>query len=172
MVWELDKSHSEVAFSVKHMMIATVKGKFKSFDATVELDPQAIEKSRVEATIDVASIDTHEDKRDGHLRSADFFDAENHPKMTFKSTKVTRRGEDIEVVGDLTIRGTTKPVTLKGTFEGPAKDPWGGQRFGFSLDGAVEREDFGLQWNVALETGGVLVGKTVKIHLEGQLVAK
>lgn len=172
MVWELDKSHSEVAFSVKHMMIATVKGKFKTFDATVELDPQAIEKSRVEASIDVASIDTHEEKRDAHLRSADFFDAENHPKLTFKSTKVSRRGEDLEVAGDLTIRGTTKPVTLKGTLEGPAKDPWGAQRFGFSLDGAVEREDFGLQWNVALEAGGVLVGKTVKIHLEGQLVAK
>lgn len=172
MVWELDKSHSDVSFSVKHMMVSTVKGRFKSFDATIELDPAAVERSKVEATVDITSLDTQEEKRDGHLKSADFFDAENHPKMTFKSTKVEKSGDDLEVVGDLTIRGTTKAVTLKGSLEGPAKDPWGGQRYGFSLNGAIEREDFGLVWNVALETGGVLVGKTVKIHIEGELIAK
>ncbi len=172
MVWQLDKQHAEVAFSVKHMMIATVKGKFKDFDATIELDPNAIEKAKVEATVDVASIDTHEAQRDTHLKSADFFDVEKHPKMTFKSTKVSRNGEDLEVQGDLTVRGTTHPVVFKGSLEGPAKDPWGGERLGFALHGEVEREAFGLVWNVALETGGVLVGKKVKITLEGELISK
>lgn len=172
MAWQLDKQHAEVGFSVKHLMIATVKGKFKTFDATIDFDPAAPQRSKVEATIDVASIETHEAQRDAHLRSADFFDVENHPKMTFKSTEVRKSGDDLEVGGDLTIRGVTKPVVLKGTLEGPVKDPWGGQRYGFELDGEVEREAFGLVWNAVLETGGVAVGKKVKIHLAGELIAK
>ena len=172
MGYQLDKQHAEVGFSVKHLMIATVKGKFKTFDATVDLDPAAVDKAKVEATVDTASIETHEAQRDAHLRSADFLDVEKYPKMTFKSTKVSKDGDDLEVAGDLTIRDVTKQVVLKGSLEGPVKDPWGGQRYGFSLNGEVDREAFGLTWNAALETGGVVVGKKVKIHLEGELIAK
>ena len=172
MAWELDTAHSEVAFAVKHMMISTVKGKFTSFAASVSLDPKNVTAASVEASVDIASIHTGEEQRDGHLKSGDFFDAEQHPKMTFKSTSVTQSGTAVTIAGDLTIKGSTKPVTLKGTMEGPAKDPWGNQRVGFSLATEIDREDFGLTWNQVLETGGVLVGKKVKISVEAELIAK
>jgi polyisoprenoid-binding protein YceI len=172
MVWQLDKQHTVVGFAVKHMMISTVKGTFKDFDATIDLDASSVDGAKIEASADVASIETHEAQRDGHLKGADFFDAEKHPKMLFKSTTVTRSGTDLEVAGLLTIRGTERPVTFKGTLEGPAKDPWGNQRLGFEVNAEIEREDFGLTWNVALEAGGFLVGKKVKIHIEGELIGK
>jgi len=170
MSWNLDKAHSEVGFSVKHMMISTVRGKFGSFDAQIQLDPANLSSSKVSATIDAASIDTNEAKRDGHLRSADFFDAEKYPTLSFTSTQVSGSGEDIEVAGTLKIKDQEHPITLKGELTAPAKDPWGNVRVGFSLSGEVERERWGLGWNQALEAGGVLVGKKVKITIEGQLV--
>lgn len=172
MAWELDKAHSEVGFAVKHMMISTVRGKFTSFDASVTLDPAALESAQVTATVDVASITTGDEARDNHLRAPDFFDAEKHPQMKLVSKRIARDGDEVIVTADLTIRGVTKEVALRGSVEGPAKDPWGGERIGYSLQGELDREDFGLTWNQALETGGVLVGKKVKIELEGQLVKK
>jgi polyisoprenoid-binding protein YceI len=170
MAWNIDKAHSDVGFAVKHMMISTVRGKFSSFDADVTLDPTSLEAASVTARIDAASIDTNEPKRDGHLRSADFFDAEKYPTLTFTSTKVKRSGDELEVTGNLKIKDQEHPVTLKGEVSGPSKDPWGNTRVGFSLSGEIEREKWGLGWNQALEAGGVLVGKKVKISLEAQLV--
>lgn len=170
MAWNVDKAHSEVGFQVKHMMISTVRGKFGSFAAEVELDPANLSSAKVSARIDVASIDTHEPKRDDHLRSADFFDAEKYPTLTFTSTKVSGSGDEVEVTGNLKIKDQEHPITLKGEVSAAAKDPWGSTRIGFSLTGEIERERWGLGWNQALEAGGVLVGKKVKIVLEGQLV--
>ncbi len=170
MSWNLDKAHSEVGFSVKHMMISTVRGKFASFDATVQLDPANLSAAKISASIDANSIDTNEAKRDGHLRSADFFDVEKYPSLTFTSTKVSGSGEDVEVTGNLKIKDQEHPITLKGELTAAAKDPWGNTRVGFSLSGEIERERWGLGWNQALEAGGVLVGKKVKITIEGQLV--
>jgi polyisoprenoid-binding protein YceI len=170
MSWNIDKAHSEVGFSVKHMMISTVRGKFASFDAAVELDPANLASAKVSATIDASSIDTNEAKRDGHLRSGDFFDAEKYPALTFTSTKVSGSGDEVEVQGNLKIKDQEHPITLKGEVTAPAKDPWGNVRIGFSLSGEIERERWGLGWNQALEAGGVLVGKKVKLTIEGQLV--
>ncbi len=170
MAWNIDSTHSEIGFSVRHMMISTVRGKFKNVEADVALDPQNLEASTVTARVSAASIDTGEPKRDEHLRSADFFDAEKYPTLTFTSTKVTRDGDDLVVVGSLKIKEHEQPVTLKGEVVGPSKDPWGNERFGFSLSAEIEREAWGLGWNQALEAGGVLVGKKVKIHIEAQLV--
>lgn len=170
MAWNIDRSHSEVGFAVRHMMISTVRGKFTKFEADVSLDPAKLEEAKVTARIEAASIDTSEEKRDGHLRSPDFFDAANFPTLTFTSTKVTRKGDDVEVVGNLKIKDQEHPITLKGEVTGPGKDPWGNTRVGFSLTGEIEREQWGLGWNQALEAGGVLVGKKVKLSLETQLV--
>lgn len=170
MAFNLDKMHSDVSFGVKHMMISTVRGKFTRFDADVQLDPAQVEAAKVTARIDVASLDTGEEKRDGHLRSPDFFDVEKYPTLTFTSTSVKRSGEDIEVTGNLKIKDQEHPITLKGEMTGPGKDPWGGTRLGFSLTGEIERETWGLGWNQALETGGVLVGKKVKLSIDVELV--
>lgn len=170
MAWKMDAAHTEVGFAVKHMMISTVRGKFTAFDADVELDPARLEAAKVTARIQAASISTHEDKRDGHLRSPDFFDAEKYPTLTFTSTKVTRSGDDLEVTGNLKIKDQEHVITLKGEVTGPGKDPWGNTRLGFSLSGEIEREKWGLGWNQALEAGGVLVGKKVKLQIETQLV--
>lgn len=171
MSWILDKAHSKVEFSVRHMMISRVRGGFQGFDAEVALDLDDLTKSTVSASIDVNSIDTKQEGRDNHLRSADFFDAANFPTMTFKSTAVSKKGDDeVEVTGDLTIRGTTQPVTLKGEIQGPVTNPLSGKNtVGFSLDGAIDREDFGLTWNKAMETGGVLVGKKISLHIEAEI---
>lgn len=170
MTWKIDAAHTELGFSVKHMMISTVRGKFGEFDGQLSLDPAALERSRAEVSIAVGSIDTGVADRDKHLKSADFFDVENHPKMTFRTTSVRQKGSDVVVQGELTIRDVTRALTLEGEVVGPAKDPWGNSRIGFSLTGELDREDFGLKWNQALEAGGVLVGKKVKIFLEAQAV--
>lgn len=168
--WNVDSSHSEVFFVARHMMFAKVRGQFSKFSATAELPESGYEGAAVSATVELASVDTRDEKRDGHLKSPDFFDVANHPQMTFKSTRVSGKGEQLEVVGDLTIRGVTKSVTLRGAFLGTGKDPWGNERRGFSLEGAVDRHAFGLNWNAALEAGGVLVGPEVKIEVQAQLV--
>ena len=161
----VDKTHSHVEFSVKHMMISKVRGGFGDFDATVIVDDATNLPTELDATIDVASIDTKTADRDTHLKSADFFDATTYPTITFKSTSITGTPDAFNVAGDLTIHGVTKPVTLRGTFEGRGKDPWGGERVAYEAKGRINREDFGLTWNAALETGGVLVGKEIDIDL-------
>lgn len=170
MAWNIDKSHSEVGFAVRHMMISTVRGTFTRYEADISLDPANLEASKVTARIEAGSIDTKEEKRDGHLRSPDFFDAEKYPTLTFNTTKVSRNGGDVEVTGNLKIKDQEHPLTLKGELVGPSKDPWGNVRVGFSLSGEIDREQFGLTWNQALETGGVLVAKKVKIVVEAQLI--
>jgi len=170
MAWQIDKSHSEIGFSVRHMMISNVRGRFQDFEADVKLDPKVLTAASVSAKIAAASISTGEPKRDDHLRSADFLDVAQYPNIEFRSERVAQSGAELEVSGQLTIHGTSRPVTLKGEFEGPSKDPWGNQRIGFTLQGEIDREDFGLTWNQALETGGVLVAKKVKFNLEIQLI--
>ena len=170
MTWKIDSAHSEVGFAVRHMMISTVRGKFTKVDADVSLDPAQLEQAKVTARIDAASIDTAEEKRDGHLRSPDFFDVAQYPTLTFTSTKVSRNGDELTVTGNLKIKDQEHSVTLKGEVTGPSKDPWGNTRVGFSLSGEIDREQFGLTWNQALEAGGVLVAKKVKLSLEVQLV--
>ncbi len=169
--WNIDTSHSGVHFTVRHMVISKVRGSFGDWEATLAFDPQNLEASKVTARIRAASIDTREPKRDGHLRSADFFDAENHPELTFVSTKFEPAGEgQYRISGDLTIRGVTKPVTLEAEYLALGKDPWGNQRIGFAAQTSINRKDFGLSWNQALETGGVLVGEKVEISLDVQAV--
>lgn len=169
--WVVDASHSNVEFAVKHLMIATVRGRFSEVEGFIEGDPADLTSARFEATINAASIDTRQDDRDQHLRSADFFDVENHPTITFKSTNIEKAGDDeYKVTGDLTIRGTTRPVTLDVTFEGRGKDPWGGERIALTAKGKINRKDFGLTWNAALETGGVLVSDEVKLDINVEAV--
>jgi polyisoprenoid-binding protein YceI len=169
--WNIDNSHTLVEFSVRHLMISTVKGRFGEVSGKVVADDADPSRSQIEATINVASIDTREAQRDAHLRSADFFDAENFPTLTFRSTRIEKAsGDDLKVTGDLTIRGTTREVVLDVTSEGRVKDPWGGERAGYSAKTKIKRSDFGLTWNMALETGGVVVGDDIKIALEVELV--
>lgn len=171
--WALDPAHTLVEFSVKHMMIATVKGRFTGIEGAVEGDLPDLTTARVEASVDATSVDTREAQRDQHLRSADFFDVEKFPKLTFQSTKVEAAdGDDYKLTGDLTIHGVTRQVVLDVTFEGMGKDPWGNERAGFSAKGTVSRKDFGLVWNAMLETGGVLVGDQVKIAIEAEAIKK
>lgn len=174
--WAIDSAHSQVEFTVKHMMITKVRGRFGELEGAIVLDNETPANSRVEVEIDASSIDTREPNRDEHLRSGDFLDVEHHPKLTFRSTRVEglelEDGSGFTVVGELTIRGTTKEVELDARFEGQGQDPWGGERVAFSADTAIDRRDFGLTWNQALETGGVLVGNQVRIHLEAQAVAQ
>ena len=165
--WNLDKSHSGITFSVRHMMITNVRGSFNDFDATVSADPADLASLDASLTIDVNSIDTKDEGRDGHLKSPDFFNAEQFPQIAFKKTAlVSKGGEDYALTGDLTIAGVTKSVTLNTEISGPAKDPWGNTKFGVVADGTVSRSDFGLSWNAALETGGFLVGDAIKVHIE------
>lgn len=164
----VDKAHSSVNFKIRHMMISNVNGIFKDFDAVIGFDEAQKKLTKLEGTVMVASIDTGIEKRDNHLRSDDFFAAEKYPEMTFKMTKVT----DDTVSGDLTIRGTTKPVTLDLDFGGVATDPWGNVRMGFELSGKINRKEYGLKWNKALETGGVLVGDSVKMTIAIEAIKK
>ena len=170
--WVLDPSHSEVGFSVRHMMISKVRGTFGVKSATLYA-PENPLQARVEASVDVTSLDTNDQNRDGHLRSADFFDTENHPTMEFRSTGVRVDDGDLLVDGDLTIRGVTKPVTFDFDFGGFGADPYGNYKAGATAKTVINREDFGLTWNAALETGGVLVGKdvTIELDLQGALQA-
>ena len=165
--WVLDPAHSEVTFSVRHMMISKVRGTFGMKSATL-VAPENPLDAKVTASVDVASVDTKDEGRDTHLRSADFFDAENHPTMEFVSTGARIEDGDFLVDGDLTIRGTTKPVTFALDFGGFGVDPWGNYKAGASATTTINREDFGLTWNAALETGGVLVGKDITINLDLQ----
>ncbi|MCK3685100.1 YceI family protein [Maribellus sp. YY47] len=165
--WTLDPAHSELTFKVKHLMISNVKGEFKSF--SVEVDGDDIFNSALSVAVDVSSISTNDQQRDGHLKSADFFDAENYKELTFKSTSFTKTDDDeYELKGLLTIKGISKEVTLNVEYGGTSKDPWGNEKAGFSVSGKFNRKDWGLNWNAALETGGVLVGEEVKIAAEIQ----
>lgn len=160
---KVDKAHSEVHFSVSHMVVSKTKGEFKEFDAQVVVEDDKL--VRVKATIPVSSIDTDNTKRDDHLKSADFFNAEQYPEITFESTKV----EDGKLTGNLTIMGTTKEVVLDLAFLGPVTNPWGQVVYGLNMEGEINRTDFGLTWNKAIETGGVLVGEEVKIAISIEL---
>ncbi len=170
--WNIDPVHSVAEFKVKHMMISNVKGQFTSLTGSLNLDEGDVTKSRVEVTIQAASINTREPDRDKHLRSADFFDVEKFPTLTFQSTKITRTGDgELAVDGDLTIHGVTRNVRF--AVEGPTppgKDPWGNTRIGASATAKINRKDFGLHWNAALETGGILVGEEVTLTLDVQFV--
>ena len=169
--WNIDTTHSSVTFSIRHLVIAKVRGHFKSFSGTVQLDDAELRQSSVSVDIDAASIDTHEPKRDEHLRSADFFDVAQFPRLTFTSKRVEVEGKQIvRVVGDLSIHGVTREVTLAVEDAGRAKDPWGNQRAAFNATTSIDRKDFGLKWNQALEAGGVLVGDKVEISLDVQAV--
>ncbi|HET7622879.1 MAG TPA: YceI family protein [Gemmatimonadaceae bacterium] len=172
--WKLDPAHTLVEFTAKHMMITNVRGRFADIAGAIEVDESNPNDSSVTVELEAASIDTRVEQRDQHLRSADFLDVEKFPKVTFRSTKVEgasfEPGESFRVTGDLTIRGTTREVVLDATFEGRGKDPWGGERVSFSADTKIDRRNFGLTWNAALETGGVLVGNDIKIHIEAQAV--
>ena len=164
--WKIDASHSSVEFVAKHMMITSVRGRFPDVEGIIRYDEENPANSSVEATIQVATVTTGSEQRDGHLRGGDFFLAEQYPTIEFKSTRVQPRGEDeYDVVGNLTIRGVTREVTLKTTFEGRNVSPWGAQAIGFSAATTINRKDFDLNWNVALETGGVLVSDKIKIEL-------
>ncbi len=169
--YRIDPAHSAAQFVVRHMMITNVRGAFGKVEGTVVYDPEKPAQSSIDAVIDVTSIETRDAQRDAHLKSADFLEAEKFPAITFKSTKIEGAGEEFQVSGDLTIHGVTRPVVLR--VEGPtpaAKDPWGNIRIGASATTRIKRSDFGLTWNAALETGGLLVGDEVKIELDIQLI--
>lgn len=169
--WVLDSTHSELTFKVKHLMIANVKGEFRKFSAELESVNEDFTKAAINVTIDASSIFTNEDQRDGHLKGADFFDTANYPELTFKGTSFKKvDDENYKLTGILTIKGVSKEVTLDVEFGGINKDPWGNQKAGFSLNGKINRKDWGLNWNAALETGGVLVSEEVKIAAEVQFV--
>jgi len=168
--YTIDPVHSHIGFVVRHIMLAKVRGRFDSFQGSLTIGEDPVQSS-VEVTVDTASVDTREEQRDGHLRSPDFLDVERFQAMTYRSTKVSHAGGDRWTVdGELTVHGVTRPVRLDVTFEGAAKDPWGNTRAAFSATAEVNREDFGLTWNQLLETGGVLVGKQVKIELEAEAI--
>lgn len=165
--WIVDPTHSAIEFSVKHMMIAKVKGSFNKFGASILANPTDLTTAEIDFTVDVSSIDTRNADRDNHLRSADFFDVEKNPTLTFKSTKIVKTDEDeYDVTGDVTLNGVTQEETFNITFEGQGKDPWGNEKAGFSGKGKVKRSDYGLTYNAALETGGVLIGDQITLTIE------
>lgn len=172
--WTIDPAHTAIEFAVKHMMFTTVRGRFKDFTGTIEADESNPDHSRVSVEIQAASIDTGNADRDAHLKSADFLDVENHPTITFRSKRVEgamkKEGDRFRMTGDLTIRGTTMEVTLDCQYEGTGKDPWGGTRAGSRAEGRIDRREWGLKWNQALETGGILVANEVRIEVEVQAV--
>ena len=168
--WNIDSSHSGVHFSVRHMVVSKVRGRFAKYRGTVHLDDD-LTKSRVEVVIDAASIDTAASDRDTHLRSADFFDVERFPSLTFRSTRIERIDDQtFRLFGDLTIRDVTREVVLETTYGGRSKDPWGNERAGFEAKASLDRKDFGLTWNQVLEVGGVLVGERVELEIEVEVV--
>ena len=170
-LWKIDSVHTEAAFAVKHLMISTARGRFGTVEGTVEFDPANLAGASADVTIDATTIDTREAQRDAHLRSADFFDVEKYPSLTFKSRRVDSiQGDTFKLIGDLTIKDVTREVTLNVSSHGFEKDPWGGERAGFSAETAISRKDFGLLWNQILETGGLAVGDVVKITLDVELV--
>jgi polyisoprenoid-binding protein YceI len=169
--WNIDPSHSTIAFSVRHMVVSKTRGRFNKWSGKLRFDAENPAASLVEVDIDPASLDTGDAQRDAHLRSPDFFDVEKHPTASFRSSKVEVAGEDrYRVTGNLTVHGITQPVVLDVTYEGSGKDPWGGERAGFSATTTIDRKHFGLEWNKALETGGLLVGEKVELNLEIEAV--
>jgi polyisoprenoid-binding protein YceI len=168
--WKLDATHTSVEFSAKHLMITTVKGRIADVEGTIEIDEKNPKNSSVEAVLKAASIDSRTTQRDDHLRSGDFLNVEKFPEIRFRSTKIEGGREEFKLTGDLTIRDVTKPITLDVTFEGETKDPWGGERAGFSAKGKFDRRDFGLTWNQVLEAGGVAVGNEIKINVEVEAI--
>ena len=165
MKWNLDVTHSHTDFSVKHLMISTVRGRFTKMEGTGETNADGTLKSAV-LTLETASIDTSTPQRDDHLRSADFFDAANNPKIVFTATKIDQSGTDATIVGDLAMHGVTKPVTLKGEITGPITDPWGNPRMALNVSGKINRKDWGLAYNSVIEAGGVMISEEVKLTVE------
>jgi len=171
MAWAIDPAHSEINFSVRHMMISTVRGRFEKFSGTVNFDEAVPARSTVDVQIEAASVNTKEAQRDGHLKSPDFFEAEKYPYVTFKSKRVqVVDGQHAKLLGDLTIRNITKEVVLDVEYSGQAKNPWGKTSAGFSAQTKINREDWGLTWNQSLETGGVLVSKDITLNIEIEIV--
>jgi polyisoprenoid-binding protein YceI len=169
--WVIDPTHSEIGFKVKHMMFTNVSGKFTKFDAAIETEGDDFENAKIEFTGAIDSIDTGNKDRDGHLLSADFFDAAQYPEIKFEAASFAKKDEgEYTLKGDLTLHGVTRPVSLDTEFSGQMKDPWGNTKAGFSLNGKINRKDWGLNWNSALETGGVLVGEEVRLVIELQFV--
>lgn len=168
--WALDAMHSEINFKVKHMMIANVTGGFTKFNVDATTEGEDFTKAKINFSADVNSINTNNEQRDAHLKSADFFDAEKFPHIKFESTGINKKSNDeFEMTGNLTVKDVTKPVNLMVNFGGIGKDPYGNTKAGFTIDGKINRKDFGLTWNAALETGGMLVGEELKIQSEIQL---
>ena len=169
--YKIDKAHSEAIFQVRHL-VTKVRGRFTDFEGAIEYNDANPEASTVNFSAKTASIDTAEADRDKHLRSADFFDVEKFPELTFRSKRISKRGDGYDVTGDLTIHGVTKEVTLPVALMGKAKDPWGGDRLGFEVETTLNRKDYGLAFNIALETGGFLVGDEVKVSIDIQAVGQ
>ncbi len=168
--WQIDPAHSEITFKVKHLMISNVKGAFSEFSADIISAEDDFSNCEINARISAASVNTNDASRDGHLKGADFFDVEKYPEITFKSARFEKKNRtDFELTGDLTIIGVTKPVTLNVEFGGIMKDPWGNNKAGFTFNGKINRKDWGLNWNAALEAGGMLVSEEVQIAGEIQL---
>jgi len=169
MTWIIDEAHTNVGFSARHMGLSTVRGTFKSFTGEIDLDPADLTRATGEVVIDAASIDTRQPDRDAHLKSPDFFDVEKFPKITYKAKSITGSGDTFTVIGDLTIKDVTREVEFKYDHAGEDKDPYGNRKVGGALTGSINRGDFGLTWNVALEAGGLLVSDKIKIEVEAQL---
>jgi len=169
--WVLDSTHSELGFKIKHLMITNVSGSFNNFQGEVETEGEDFSTAQINVTVDMASISTNNEQRDEHLRNSDFFEVENHPELTFKSTRIEKVDSDTFTLnGELTLKGITKPVKLNVEYNGVTKDPWGGERAGFVITGKINRSDWGVNFNGVLETGGLMLGEEVKINSEVQLV--
>lgn len=164
--WDVDPDHSIIEFRVAHMVVSKTAGRFMDYSGFVEMDPEAKTFKAIEATINTASVNTNQEKRDAHLRNADFFDVEKHPTMTYKMKSYKKHGDGYSAVGDLTLRGVTREITLVGNFNGVTKDPWGNQRAGFNGESKLNRKDFGMVWNKTLDSGGLVVGDDVQIRLD------
>lgn len=168
--WNIDPTHSVIGFKIKHMMFTNVNGKFDQFSSDISFNDEQFNQAKLKFEADINSINTSNADRDNHLKSADFFDAEKFPKITFESTNIKGAGSDFEITGNLNIHGVTQPVTLQAEYSGLMRDPWGNNKVGLNLTGKINRKDFGLTYNAALETGGVLVGENVNLNIEIQLV--
>jgi len=168
--FQIDTTHSSIEFSIRHLVIAKVRGRFAKFTGTIELDEGDVTRSAVTAEIDAASIHTNDEKRDAHLRAGDFLDVEAFPKITFASKRIERAGSDLRLTGALTIHGVTRDAVLDVEQLGALKDPWGNQRVAFAAHGSIDRKDFGLQWNMVLEAGGFAIGDKLEISLDVQAV--
>ena len=170
-IYKIDPSHSDIMFKVKHLMIATATGSFKTFDATIDVNEDDLSDAKVTFEADVDSIDTKSEQRDAHLKSDDFFNAEKFPKMTFKSSSIESNGDDEFILkGDLTIRDITKPISLKVEYNGKITDPWGMERMGFEVSGKINRREYGLKWSAVTEAGGIVVADEVKLALNVEMV--